>query len=341
MTAYCFSDSASDMATPLEHEEPVFPEEQGGGPRFLDFYGHSIPPLEREMRRQLAAYYRAQGISAAWYIPLQSNSYPYHDFQHAQQADELPCLIAAGPRHFAHPDFSRKWGQLFAPLPPITLRPELREAGYADPQEVFRVYGSACWMLLVDLERLGDRPLPRRWADLWDTRYRGDIILNGDKGLPNPMLLANLAKDFGPEALETLGRQTRAIQGGAEMARAAGSRHPQRAALYVLPQFWAENNIHTERTARIWPEEGAYGSPLTLLGRPQLSLGAAAAFDFLTGARWAAQMEAVHCIVASQQHATQPLPGPIRWIGWELARSHNLDRLLTEAAQAFQRGYTP
>lgn len=30
--------------TTLEHEEPVFPEEAGGPPRPLDFYGLTIPP---------------------------------------------------------------------------------------------------------------------------------------------------------------------------------------------------------------------------------------------------------------------------------------------------------
>lgn len=343
MTAYCYPDPQAVDAglESLEDEEPVFPEEQGGAPRQLDFYGHSIPPLERELRRQLAHHFISQGLQPDWYIPRSLNARPYQDFQHTQQREALPCLIAAGPRHFAQPSFSQRWADVFAPLPTIPLRPELVSAGFADPEDLFRVYGSACWTILLDRERLGDRPEPKGWADLFDPRYQGDIILNGEHGLPNAMLLANLAKDFGPAALETLGRHTKAILGGGEMARAAGSRHPQRAAIYVLPWFWAENNIHTERTLRLWPEEGAYGSPLTLLGQKQLSPGAQAAFDFITGPRWARQMEDIHCIAAHQQHARLPLPGSLRWIGWDLARSATLNALMAEAGHYFKQGYRP
>ncbi|TWH71494.1 extracellular solute-binding protein [Azomonas agilis] len=341
MTAYCYLDpqAADTGLESLEYEEPVFPEEQGAAPRQLDFYGHSIPPLERTLRRQLARYFITQGLQPDWYIPLPSNAQPYQDFRHTQRREELPCLIAAGPRHFAQPDFRQRWANVFAPLPSIPMRPELISAEFADPEDLFRVYGSACWIMLLDRERLGSRPEPKGWADLFNPRYQGEIILNGEQGLPNAMLLGNLAKDFGPAALETLGRNTKAIQGGGEMARAAGSRHPQRAAIYVLPWFWAENNIHSERTARLWPEEGAYGSPLTLLGQKHLSPGAQAAFDFLTGPRWARQMEDIHCIAAHRQHARLPLPGPLRWIGWDLARSNQLDALLAQAGHSFKRGY--
>lgn len=328
--------------TTLEHEEPVFPEEEGGPPRPLDFYGLSIPPLGRELRRQLAAHFHHQGLAPAWYLPRPLNDLPYRHFQHTTQAGEMPCLLMdAGPRHFCNPGFEARWRGLYTGLPQIPLSATFSAAGLDDPAGRLRPYGTACWVILADLEMLGDRPLPKGWSDLFNPCYAGDIIANGEKDCLAPLLLANLARDYGADALTRLARQIRAVQGGGEMARAAGGRSPHRAALYVLPRFWAENNIHKDNTRIIWPEEGAYCTPLILLGQQTLTPGAAAAFDFLTGPAWAAQLEGIYCIPADPALVTRPLPGPLRWIGWDLARSPDLEALVAQAGTCFRQGYRP
>ncbi|THF55140.1 ABC transporter substrate-binding protein [Pseudothauera rhizosphaerae] len=326
---------------PAEAEEPVFPEDEGGPARRLDFYGLSIPPLVRELRRQLAAHFHTRGMAPAWYVPRQLNPAPYHHFRDARHADELPGLIAdAGPRYFARRDFLDRWRGTFAPLPPLPLRPEFGEAGLADPEGLVHVHACACWLILADLEMLGTRPLPRHWSDLLHPRYERDIVLNGDEHGPNPLILANLARDCTPAALEALGRNTVAIQGGAEMARAAGSRSPRRAALYVLPRFWAENNIHRDTTRIVWPEEGAYATPLLLLGKRDAGPSAAAVFDFLHGPQWNGQLENIHCIPADGRRATRPVPGRLRWLGWQAARDPALDDTIRAASAHFHRGYS-
>lgn len=325
---------------PPEAEEPIFPEDEGGPARRLDFYGLSIPPLVRELRRQLAVHFHTRGIDAAWYVPRQLNPAPYHHFRHARHVDELPGLIAdAGPRNFARTDFFARWPDAFSPLPEIPLRPEFDEAGLADPQGLAHVHACACWLILADLEKLASRPLPRHWEDLLHPRYKRDIILNGDANGPNPLILANLARDCTPAALQALGRNTLAIQGGAEMARAAGSRNPRRAALYVLPRFWAENNIHKDATRIVWPEEGAYATPLLLLGKRDASPAATAVFDFLHGAQWSRQLESIHCVLADGGRATQPVPGALRWPGWQAARDPAVDDMIRAAGAHFNQGY--
>lgn len=334
--------SYEDLATLTG--EPTFPEEIDGLPRRLDFYAQAIPPLARELRRELALHFARLGIAPAWYVPRPIVSTPYAHFRHSREAADLPRLIAdAGPRHFCHPEFRQRWpsDSTFAPLPAAPVRPEFERAGLTDPEGLFHVHGAASFGILADLERLGDRPLPTSWADVLHPRFRGDIVVNGTGGDPAPILLANLARDFGAHQLRAFGRNIKSIQGGGEMARAAGSRHPDRSALYLMPWFWTQTNIHHARTRPIWPVEGLYCTPLLLLGRPELTPGARAAFDFVTGPRWAERVEGVHCAVADPRHARTPIPGELRWIGWDLARDSRLDSLIADARAHCREGYRP
>lgn len=322
-------------------EEPCFPEDDDGPPRRLDFFGLTIPPLGREMRRLLAAHFRAGGLTPSWYVARVQTDGPYpRFFDTTGDPADIPELIAdAGPRHFTGHAFTQRWPGLFARHPEAPMRAEFLRAGLADPQGICHVFGCACWVILADLDKLGSRPLPQSWADILHPRFRGDIVANGEGGHIAPLLAANLARDFGPEALTALGHNVCAIQGGGEMARAAGSRHPNRAALYLLPRFWAENTIHRDSTRMVWPAEGAYCTPMLLAGKPERSAAASAAFECLTGPAWAARLEDVHCPTAHPALAHHPLPGELRWIGWELARSAALDTLLETARSHFQEGY--
>lgn len=325
-----------DAACLLDHEEPRFPEDEGGPARRLDFLAHTIPPLYRELRRELAAHYARRGLAPAWYVGL-----PFGGPRPPLGADELPRLTAdAGPIAFLRSGLLDRWREIYAPLPAPEARPEFVRAGLPDPEGCFRVHGAGAFVILADLERLGERPVPRGWADLFDARYRRDIALNGDRKGPQPLLLANLARDFGAPALAALGRNTHGLYGGGEMARAAGSARPDRAALSVLPWFWAGNNIHDARVRLVWPEEGAYCTPMVLLARRELTPGAAAALKFITGPRWTERMESVRCVAADREHARLPLPGALRWIGWSLARQDGaLEALVADAAAQFQQGF--
>ncbi|ACO76313.1 hypothetical protein AvCA_00460 [Azotobacter vinelandii CA] len=324
----------------IDAEEPVFPEEEWGATRRLDFYGQNIPPLARAMRRLLAEHFRRRQLQPAWYVTGPFGNEPYRQFSEVEDADDLPALIAdAGPRAFGRPAFAERWAGVYAARRQAGRRAEFVQAGLYDPADIFQTHGCSCWLILADEQELAGRPLPTAWCDLFAPRYERSIVLNGDGDLPARLLLANLAHDHGAAAMTALGRNTRAIRSGGEMGRAAGSHSPERAALYVLPWFWARNNIHTQRTRILWPRDGAYVTPLVSLGRRELSPGAQAALDFLGGPLWAATMESVDCVVADPRHARAPLPGPLRWTGWEPVRSAALDDLVASAAAHFRQGF--
>jgi hypothetical protein len=63
------------------------------------------------------------------------------------------------------------------------------------------------------------------------------------------------------------------------------------------------------------------------------------ALDFLTGPEWAAFMTKV-CFPPSAFHgeSTPPLPGKLKWLGWDYLRSNDLEALNAPLNAAFSKG---
>jgi|AGTN01.1.fsa_nt_gi ABC-type Fe3+ transport system, periplasmic component len=306
------------------YDEPFFPEEEDGTKRRLDYFGHTFPPLQREIRRRLHHHFRERKLEAAWYVPRTLGDGLYGDFQDARDAADLPPLVSGiGLGAFTRPAFSGRWQAegVFQETRQTLTRREFIEAGFADPLGLFHVYGAGAWVILADPARLDGRPLPRCWEDLLAPCYHGDIVANGAGGQLSPVLLFNFHRDFGADGIRALAPNLRDFWGGAKMARMAGTDDPQGAALYILPHFWAVNNIHPDRARMVWPREGAYATPLFLLHKHESNAAAQAARDFLTGPEWARTMESVCCSSIRDDTGAAPLPGALRWIGWEQARS--------------------
>lgn len=314
-------------------DEPIFPEEELGIRRRLDFLARPFPPLQREMRRSLHLLFRDEqrrsGFEAAWFVARMGREQFYEDIVDAEDPDDIPALISEpGLGGIARQAFVERWmsTDVFERRPQTFARREFAEGGFADPTGLFQVYGAGCWVILVDTPRLGGRPVPRTWEDLLHPRWQGDIVSNGQDGIVVPLLLFNLRKDYGLDAVHALARNVRECRGGAAMARFAGTDDPKGAAIYILPHFWAGNVIRRDKVEMVWPREGAYAAPLIHLKKRAATPAADLAHAFITGRAWARWMESTSCASVRDDVPARPLPGPLRWVGWEYARSHDVHR---------------
>ena len=191
-------------------------------------------------------------------------------------------------------------------------------------------------VILVDKKRLGSRPLPKTWADLLHPQFNRDIIISGEEGDIHESFLFGLHKDHGEAGLAALGANVSNFMHPAEMAKTAGSENPKGAALYILPWFFARSTPHRDRTSVVWPEEGAYLSPLYLFQKRNARPEARLARDFLCGEAWAAHLAKVG--LAPARAGSPPLPGKLRWLGWDYVRNHDLEALRAPLNAAFVKG---
>ena len=334
----------------LSNEEPVFPEAENGLKRSLDYLGYAPCPIRADIRRRLHRRFEAErlrtGLEPKWFMPTGcADPDPYEEIWGSDDEAGMPALISEGGiADILRPAFVRRWVDtgVYGPLPSTPkLRAEFEEAGMRDPAGVYHIYGVFSQVILVDLKRLGDRPLPSTWADLLDPVYRKDVIIGGEEGDISDVVLFNFHKEFGEPGLEALGRNVRDFWNSAQMARTAGTENPKGAALYVVPWFFASGNPHKERTRIVWPADGVLSMPLFLIGKPQSTPAARLAFDFFTGPECAAFMAQVHFPPSLDFGASTPaLPGKLKWLGWDYLRGHgDLNDLRAPLNAAFLKGF--
>lgn len=337
------ADATTD--TELLDDEPVFPENENGKRRKLDFLGHAACPfrtlLRQRLHRLLSDPRRFGGAAPAWFMPAGCHAaHVYEELWKTEDADALPCLLAdTGFGDYNRPEFKQRWldSGFYAPIPDAAVRREFREAGLLDRLGRHQVYGASPELILVDLARLGARPVPRTWSDLLHPRFARDIVISGEPGDIHESFLFGLYQDHGTQALEFLGANVKDFMHPAEMAKCAGSLNPRGAALYIVPGFFARGCPHGHRVRVVWPEDGAYVSPFYMLRRSDPTPAAEAVRSFLTSAEWALQLSQLGLIPAREDSA--PLPGPLRWVGWDFVRGNDLEALRGPLNAAFVLGH--
>jgi hypothetical protein len=335
------------IAEPSLSFSPYFrPVASADAPAALDYLGYTPCPLQKELRIQLGQLLQGQRRPDSklpeWVVPLGTiEAEHYKDIWRTENANALPELISDfGNGDFFGNDFRRQWidSAEYAPMGQYPSRPEFRKAGFIDPSGLLHVYGALPYVILADLQKLGSRPLPCRWADLLDPQYRGDLIIGGAHERPGEVILYNFHKEYGKEGLTALGRNVKEFWHGAQMAKAAGSGHPNGAALYVLPWFLAINNPHRDRTALVWPEDGMLTIPLYFIGKRNPGPVAKQIADFLTGPRWASMISRIGF---AANPAGAAIPGKLKWLGWDYLAAHDWEPLRAPLAAAFKQGYRP
>jgi ABC-type Fe3+ transport system substrate-binding protein len=328
----------------LLDEEPVFPETETGLRRKLDYLGFAPCPVRAEMRRRMHQLFRSKrptGVGEPrWFVPSSCHDVNVYDgLWQSTDESELPGVISeVGFGDFNRPEFIHRWldSGVFERISDDDVRPEFREAGLVDAKGVHRVYGANVEIVLADVKRLGNRPLPKTWADILHPRFKGDIIISGEEGDIHESFLFGLHKDLGEAALTALGANVRTFMHPAEMAKTAGSENPKGAALYILPWFFARSAPHREATQVVWPEEGAYLSPLYLFRKRNARPEAKLAQDFLCGEPWAAHLAKIG--LAPARIGSPTLPGKLRWLGWDYVRNHDLEAMKAPLNAAFVKG---
>lgn len=210
---------------------------------------------------------------------------------------------------------------------PEGAAPVFADAGLPDPAGAIGVYAVAPFVMLVDHARLGARPVPRRWADLAEDTYRGEVTFGGWRrpqsaagGALNSFFLLAMLRLLGPAALARLVANVPDVIHSAQMPRMAGT-GASVAAIYVLPWSLADICPRRARTTIVWPEEGALAFPLwttvqashrdrlDVLVRHLYGAGTAA---FLDRNRYPA--------LAPGRPSAVPAGARLFWPGWDYAR---------------------
>lgn len=253
----------------------------------------------------------------------------YYKFvDQVESLDELPDIIVSSDFNaFFYRRFRQRFIDqgYFVDVAPPQLNPSFNGTCILDPLGQFTMLNVNPLIIVADLARVGNRPLPRRWADLLDPIWHHSITLRGDRQFFCHAVLLPFFKEHGPAAMTALARNVLRGQHPAQMVKEAGADRPDGAALYVMPDFFAHKIARPERVRIIWPEDGGLISPVTMLVKKHRAAELKAITDFLAGPELAG-IFAGAWFPTPHPGATNALPpqARLKWLGWDYLRSNDL-----------------
>ena len=208
------------------------------------------------------------------------------------------------------------------------------DAGIADPEHQYTIICVNPLIIVADLEAVGERPLPRRWADLLDPMWRRSITLRGNDNFFCHAVLLPFYKEHGSNGIRALARNVYDGRHPAQMVKAAGS--GRSAALYVMPDFFAHKIPEGKAVQRIWPEDGALASPVTLLVKRARAASLKPITDFLLSEEMARVFaDALFPTPHPAAENRMPDGASLKWIGWDYIRANDLETVNSEIDAVF------
>lgn len=289
---------------------------------------------------RIAEQSKARGRTLGIHIPMGCTSIdPYDPVCDETDPDKLPSVIASiGFGDFWKTEFADRFVKtgLFEAVLPEEIHPLHRRAGLVDPNGHYTLYGVTPYIFLVDLKRLGDRPVPRVWSDLFSPEYKGEIVMCGDGDDMADAVLLNLYREHGRDGMKKLAANVGAILHSAQMAQAAGTNDPNARAIFLIPYFFAVGTKQPDHVRMIWPEDGAAASPLYFLAKKSERTALADLVRFFTRGFAAIDSAATFLPVGGTLPDDLPPDATLKWIGWDFIDTHDVNRLRNQLNDEFR-----
>jgi len=242
-----------------------------------------------------------------------------------QDANELPDIIVSSDFN----TFYGRWFQQhfvttgdFTGYSQVAPCASYREAGIPDPNGQYSILGINSLVIVVNTDQLAGRPMPMRWQDLLHPRWNSSISLRGGSEFFCHAVLLPFYLQYGAEGLQCLADNVLCGQHPSQMVKQIDKNAP--GAIYVMPEFFAHRVKNQQRVQIIWPEEGAFASPITLQVKASRIDALKPILDYLTGDELAKTMAGARFIVPQNT-----IDGPLQkkslmWPGWDFLRQNDL-----------------
>ena len=322
----------------VENEEEEFLKR----PNFLGYVFCPIKKVFKEFFLKALEEYKktSDGVNFGYYVPSGcSTTDPYENLWASDSEENLPDIIASvGFGDYFRSEFMEKFvdgGYFEAPSNYKTADDKIF-SGFEDPRKKYVVYALFPKIIMVDKNHLGRLPIPKKWSDLLNPAYKNNIVIGASHGDFNDELLLYINKEHGTEGLKRLADNVKHGWHGSKMAKIAGTKNTQGAAIYVISRFFAESRPLRESTELIWPEDGAIPTPCYYLLRKGFAEKYAPFLDFLHGKEFA-QKCADNYFPALHPQVNNKLPpqASFKWLGWDYIRSNSMYGLRMEVLNSF------
>jgi len=256
-------------------------------------------------------------------------------------ADKLPdVFISAGFEAFFGKDSVEKFknNDVFKDLTDFELNEDFKGLDIVDKQGHYSVISVVPAVFMVNLQELGDLPVPQSWEDIFDEKYRQKVALPvGDFDLFNGILL-NIYKDYGKEGVEKLGKSLMKSMHPSQMVKNAGKKIEEKPVITIMPYFFTKMVRDSQTMKVIWPSDGAIISPIFMLTKRNKEEELKPIADYLSSPEVGEILSHRGLFPSLNNEVDNNLPenAPFKWLGWDYIYNNDIDALIKEVNTVFE-----
>ena len=206
-----------------------------------------------------------------------------------------------------------------------------------DPQKRYNIIGVVPAIFMVNTQLLGDRPIPRSWADLLKPEYEGTMAIPmSDLDLFNAILLG-IYKEYGNEGRAALGRGVMKSLHPAQMVKDGGRKSIETPIISVMPYFFSFMSKEGGPMKPIWPEDGAIISPIFFITKKSAANRIKPMVDFLFSTEMGSVLSADGKFPSTHPLLDNGLSRDKKfiWPGWDFIYKHDIKQLLKDCEDTF------
>jgi ABC-type Fe3+ transport system substrate-binding protein len=253
--------------------------------------------------------------------------------------NELPdIIIASDVNNFFHRPFINRFIDkgIFVAYTPYKFNNYLEKAGSSDPNNNFTMFTTNLLVMVIDTERLGNRPIPKTWNDILDSSFRNEIVMRGEDDFFCNAVMLPFYKDGGNTAIETLAMNIKSGLHPAEMVKLAGTQKAEAATIYIMPYFFAKR-IQNKQVEIVWPEDGAIVSPVFMLVKKDKVEKHKFLLNFLFGKETGEMLTGRFFPAINPNVKNDNFPEPVKWLGWDFLNSQDIGALKNDIRETFMK----
>ncbi|BBB32668.1 conserved hypothetical protein [Thermotomaculum hydrothermale] len=265
-------------------------------------------------------------------------------FRDVKSADDLPDLfISAGFDVF----FSNKGiggiikesGE-FIDISWDKYNKSFKDYQLKDPSKIYSLIGFVPAVFLVNLEILGDLPVPESWEDLLEGDYDQMVSLPvEDFDLFNALVLG-IYKLYGEGGVAKLGRLLIKAMHPSQMVKSVQrTKAHVRPAVTIMPYFFSRMMQGSKKVKVVWPKDGSIVSPIFVVAKKKLVKELKEVADYFVSKEVGEILAHKGLFPSTHPEVENILPdyAPINWIGWDFVYGNDIQGLIDNLFTVFNQ----
>lgn len=209
------------------------------------------------------------------------------------------------------------------------------EISLKDPDGDYSMLGVVPAVFLVNKNMLGDRELPKSWADLLKPEFRKSVSLPiSDFDLFNSILI-NINKNYGEEGVANLGRALLENLHPSQMVKSDKMKE-NTPTVTIMPYFFTKMIKEEGPMIPVWPEDGAAISPIFMLTKKEKADKLQKIVDYLAGEEVGKVFSHQGLFPTVNPNVDNKISGKkFMWCGWDYIHNNNIGEILENCKKIF------